>query len=163
MVGYVVLTAKVGCLQGFKPHRYIGHRYKTSRCDISFSDKLLHLTTSREKCKFTGRRNTVPKRDIVQTGVQTGPRTYDWMFFIGWGCYGWTVEKVCSKHQQPPSPASPYGLFTLPVRFFLSDSDSDFLSNIGNKWVQHPVRPERKYESETRNRTSSMNRPLHCV
>ena len=39
------------------------------------------------------------------------------------------------------------GLFTLSVLSFLSDSD--FLSNIGNKWVQHPMRLKRKLESES--------------
>ena len=37
-----------------------------------------------------------------------------------------------------------YGLFTLPVRFLLSN----FLSDIRNKWVQHAMRLERKSESE---------------
>ena len=33
---------------------HVGHRHKTSQGDISFSGKLLHVTASKEKSKFTG-------------------------------------------------------------------------------------------------------------
>ena len=33
---------------------HVGHGHKTSQGDISFSDKLLYVTASKEKSKFTG-------------------------------------------------------------------------------------------------------------